>query len=93
MAKGIFDDIIIRNSISINELPPYSMTNLRATKTNENNIFWKKMTHSQVTAAYSFLVDLGNLPDKNSFGNIDKENPLALDPMVYRHLSLGTSDS
>ena len=82
MVKGIFDDIIIRNSISINELPPYSMANLRAVKTKQNQEFWKKITHSQVVAVYTFLKDLDNLPDQSEFDNVDREHPLDWDPMV-----------
>ena len=82
MAKGILDDIIIRNSISINELPPYSMANLRTVKTKQNKEFWKKITHSQVVAAYIFLKDLDNLPDQSEFDNFDREHPLDRDRMV-----------
>ena len=82
MAKGIFDDIIIQTSISINELPPYSMANLQNVKTKQNKEFWKKITHSQVVAAYIFLKDLDNLPNQSEFDNVDREHPLDWDPMV-----------
>ena len=88
MAKGIFDNIVIRNSISINELPPYSMANLRAVKTKQNKVFGRKITQS-VVAAYTFLKDLDNLPDQNEFDNFNIEHPLEWDPMdsfqIFEH--------
>ena len=88
-AKGIFDNIVICNSISINELLPYSMANLRAVKTKQNKAFWRKITQSQVVAAYTFLKDLDNLPDQNEFDNVNIEHPLEWDPMdsfqIFEH--------
>ena len=38
-AKKVFDDAIIFNSLSMNELPPFTMTKLRKKKQKKTNVF------------------------------------------------------
>ena len=47
MAHGIFEDVIIKNAIPNFELPPYTMNDLRDTKTEENTAFWRSLKNSQ----------------------------------------------
>ena len=65
MAKRIFDDTIIRNSISINELPPYTMNNLRIQKSEKNKQFWRTNIESQLESIYSAIKDEAHYPTKN----------------------------
>ena len=81
MFKGIFDDAVIYNTISINELPPYTMASLRATKTNENIQFWASIIESQQHAIYNFLRQLSGIPSRDDIANVSKENPFEWNPI------------
>ena len=65
MAKSIFDDIIIHNNISINELLPFTMTNLRLKKTEENDQLWKSIIETQMNALYITINNDETVPSKN----------------------------
>ena len=82
MAYGIFEDVIIHNSIPIFELPPYSMNALRDAKTTENKIFWESLKKSQLTSALSTLQYMESIPSEEETNNVDRENPLDWNPLT-----------
>ena len=79
MAKRIFDDSIIHNEISINELPPFSMNSLRVQKSAENERFWRANVESQVESIYSMLQEKENYPIKDEILEVTRELPMNWD--------------
>ena len=47
MANGIFNNVILYDQIPMNELPPYTMNQLRVDKSNQNDMFWRNIKESQ----------------------------------------------
>ena len=87
MSKGIFDDAIIHNTISINELPPHTISSLRASKTNENTQFWASIIISQKHAIYNFLHQLSGIPSSDDLANVSRENKFDWNPIqaIFRN--------
>ena len=81
MAKNIFDDAIIHNALSINEIPPYSMVTLRDHKTRDNVQFWKSNFKTQLQAVYLTLRNLDGIPPKELLQTITRDNPINWDPL------------
>ena len=75
MAKRIFDDTIIHNSISINELQPYPMNNLRIQKSEENKQFWRTNIESQLESIYSAIKDAAHYHTKTEILLVDRDSP------------------
>ena len=46
--KGTFDDYIIHNSMSMTELPPFSMKSIRISKTTQDQLFLSSLFESQL---------------------------------------------
>ena len=82
MANGIFEDVILHNSIPIFELPPYSMNSLRDTKTVENVCFWELLIVSQLQSSRSALKHMENIPSVEEIINVDREKPLEWSPLT-----------
>ena len=82
MANGIFEDVILHNSIPIFELPPYSMNSLRDTKTVENIHFWESLILSQLQSARSALKHMENIPSVEEIINVSREKPLKWSPLT-----------
>ena len=80
MAKKVFDDAIIHNALSMNELPPFTMTTLRTVRTEENDLFWRKMKNSQLNSVYASLEHTPGVPSRQSVSEVDRENPMVWNP-------------
>lgn len=81
LAKTLFDDIIIKNILPINELPPFTMNQLREVVTEKNKQFWIENNECQLHAIYSVVADLFDVPEKESVLNASKNNPLEWNPL------------
>ena len=83
MAYGIFEDVILHNSISIFELPPFSMNTLRDTTTSENKRYWDSIKNSQYRSAVSSLQHMENIPSEQEIEDVDRNNPHDWDPVSH----------
>ena len=81
MAKRIFDDTIIHNAMSINELPPYSIVSLRNDQAEQNKQFWVSIVQSQLHSIFSSLQSLDGIPTKDDIIEITRETQLQWDPL------------
>ena len=77
MAYGIFNDVIVHNSIPIFELPPFYMTTLRNLKTVENEKFWYSKKEYQLKAVT--LQYLDNIPSLDEMMIVTRDDPLEWD--------------
>ena len=82
MAKGIFDDAIIHNEMSLNELPPYSMAVIRSNKTDENIQYWSSFVKSQVHSIYSSIPVSERIPSKDDILKATRDTPIFWDPIT-----------
>ena len=64
MAYGIFEDVIVNNSIPIFELPPFTMNALRDNTTVGNKRYWESFKNSQYRSAVSSLQYMENIPSE-----------------------------
>ena len=83
MAKGIFDDSIIHNSMSMNELPPLSMASIRISKTTQNQVFWLSLVESKLQSIYSIIQVSIGMPSKNDVLLSTRESPIQWDLWIY----------
>ena len=79
MAKGIFDDSVIKNSMSMNELPPLSMASIRISKTAQNQVFWSSLVESKLQSIYSTIQVFIGMSSKNDVLQSTRESPLQRD--------------
>ena len=91
MAKGICDDSIIHNAMSMNELPPLSMSSLRISKKTQNQVFWSSLVESKLQSIYSIVQVLKGMPYKNDVLQSTRESTIQWDPEYmmtqYEHQS------
>ena len=85
MAKRVFDDAIIHNALSMNELPPFTMTGLRLKQTESNNRFWTSNKEAQLQSIYTVLRHMDNIPSKDEIMSVNRETPMVWNPV--RNLS------
>ena len=83
MAHGIFNNVILHDSIPINELPPYTMNRLRVEKSNQNDMFWRKIKESQLTSVMSAMSNMENFPTVEQVMNADQDRPLNWNPLDH----------
>ena len=96
MAKGIFDDPIIHDTISINESPPFLTASLPFEKIRQNQLFWSALIESQLESIFSsnFIIS-DSMPSKFDFLNsVTRDNPFRWDPVCslkqYEYQSVGS---
>ena len=92
MSKGIFDDSIVHDAISINELPPFTMASLRSSKTEANQKFWNDITKSQLQAIYNILQVLNGIPSLDEVSSVSRDTPLEWDPLQTIHRNTNQSE-
>ena len=63
MAKKVFDDAIVHNTMSMNKLPPFTMATVRGVRTAENDAFWQNIKTSQLDSVYATLQHSQGIPD------------------------------
>ena len=85
MAKGIFDDSIIHNSMSMNELPPRSMASIRTSKTAQNQVIWSALVESKLQSIYSTIQVFIGMSSKNDVLQSTRESPLQRDLSIRSH--------
>ena len=79
-AKKVLDDAIIHNALSMNELPPFTMSTLREKKTAENKEYWSNMKQSQLDAVYSFLQHTEAIPMRESLSDVSRDELIEWSP-------------
>ena len=91
MAKRVFDDAIIHNALAMNELPPFTMTGLRAVQMQANKEFWRSKKKSQLRSIYNTLQNTNGIPSKEEVMQATRESPLEWDAVQtltqYEHQS------
>ena len=78
-AKHIFDEVIIQDSLPINDIPPCLRTQIAAQIDEENNSNWSDMKSNQIETMYASLhnaIELCNIPSKENLLNATKTNPI-----------------
>ena len=78
-AKHIFDEVIIHDSLPINDIPPCLRTQIAAQIDEENNSNWSDMKTNQIETMYASLhnaIELCNIPSKENLMNATKTNPI-----------------
>ena len=81
MAHGLFEDIILNNLISISELPPFTMNDLRCESTVKNISEWKKLKKSQYQSAICCAQHMEDVPSMEEILAITREAPLQWNPL------------
>ena len=72
IAKKIFDDAIINNGLTMNELPPFTMSALCMVKTAENEQYWEDIKYSQLDSIYSILHNTNGIPPRETIMNVTR---------------------
>jgi hypothetical protein len=80
-SKKVFDDAIRNNALSMSELPPFTMSTLRAVKTKENEAWWSNMKNSQLDAIYAILRNANSIPSRDAISRVTRESPLTWSPI------------
>ncbi|MDB4430362.1 GIY-YIG nuclease family protein [bacterium] len=90
-AQKVLDDAIVHNALSINELPPFTMSSLRVEKTAENEQLWTDHKTSQLQSVYNTLNNTQGIPSKEDVLAAERDSPLQWDPLEtvvrYEHQS------
>ncbi len=81
MAKTIFDDAIIHDALTINDIPQFSMVDLQNIKTSENEQFWISNIESQLQAVCSTLRNLYRIPSRDLLQHVSRDNPFDWNPL------------
>eukprot|EP00956_Cyclotella_meneghiniana_P018903 scaffold31899_cov24-Cyclotella_meneghiniana.AAC.1 len=84
-AHKVFADAIMRNELSMNELPPFTMSTLLDAKTDETNQWWQNMKNSQLDAVYSVLQHTQGIPTRESVAAVTRDTPLEWSPTEDIH--------
>ena len=92
MAKGIFDDAIMHDAMSLNELPPYIIASVYDKKIEENKQFQSSLVNSQLDSIFSSIPVSNGIPAKDDIINIKRDTPIKWDPLTifaqYQNQSL-----
>ena len=89
MAKKVFDDAIIHNALSMNELPPFTMTTLRTVRTEENDLFWRKIkVHSSILSMYLLSTHRVYHPEKALLKLIEKTQWREIQQTQYLNMNV-----
>ena len=80
MAKKVFDDAIVHNTMSMNELPPFTMATVRGVRTAENDAFWQNIKTLQLDSVYATLQHSQGIPDRATLTNVNRMNPMRWSP-------------
>lgn len=80
MAKRVFDDAIIHNALSINEIPPFTMVSLRQKEQHKCDNFWKDTIQSQLQSVYSTLSSTNGIPTVEDVTTATRDDPLQWNP-------------
>ena len=80
MAKKVFDDAIVHNTMSMNELPPFTMAAVRGVRTAENDAFWQDIKTSQLDSVYATLQHSQGIPDRVSLTAVRRLCPMRWSP-------------
>ena len=81
MAKRVFDDAIVHNCLSMNELPPFTMSNVRAVNDEKIQQFWTSLVNSQLHSVYTTLCNINNLPTQDEILQAHRHLPLDWNPL------------
>eukprot|EP00956_Cyclotella_meneghiniana_P023953 scaffold47551_cov95-Cyclotella_meneghiniana.AAC.1 len=84
-AHKVFADAIMRNELSMNELPPFTMSTLLDTKTEETNQWWQNIKNSQLDAVYSVLQHTQGIPTRETVSAVTRDTPLEWSPTEDIH--------
>ena len=79
MSKRVFDDAIVHNALAMNELPPFTMTGLRAVQTQANEEFGRSNKESQLRSIYNTLQHTSGIPSREQVMQAPWESPLEWD--------------
>ena len=79
-AKKVLDDAILHNALSMNELPPFTMSTLRDKRTAENKEYWSNMMQSQLVAVYSSLQHTVGILTRESLSGVSRDGPIEWAP-------------
>jgi predicted GIY-YIG superfamily endonuclease len=96
MAKTVFDDAILRDELSISELPPFTMASLRAATTAQNEQFWQSTIQSQLQSIFNTLQNTEGVPSMDNVLQAERRAPLQWSPVNdvirYEHQSQQSFD-
>ena len=91
MAKRVFDDAIIHNALTMNELPPFTMSGIRSVQSEKQDKFWNSTKESQLNSIYNNLRHLNEIPSRQQVLETTRELPLNWNPIhtftQYEHQS------
>ena len=74
---------IVINALSMNELPPFTMSTLREKKTAENKEYWSNVKQSQLDAVYSFLQHTEEILMRESLSSVSRDELIEWSPTEY----------
>ena len=74
IASRFFEDIIVHDEFSANDIP-FMLTELLNEAEDNEVRFWNGMKEYQLTSIYATLGDMPNLPDHDDIMNASKFNP------------------
>ena len=80
MAKKVFDDVIVHNTMSMNELPLFTMATVRRVRTAENDAFWQNIKSSQLDSVYATLQHSQGIPDCVKLTTVRRLSPMRWSP-------------
>ena len=80
MVKRVFDDAIVHNCLSMNELPPFTMSNVCAVNDEKIQQFWTSLINSQLHSVFTTLCNVNNLPSKEEILQVHCYSPLDWNP-------------
>lgn len=81
-SKNVMDNAIVNDSLSMNELPPFTMATLRMSTTAQNKQWWADMTNLQLDSIYSTrsLQQTDGMPTREDINNVTRDTPLMWNP-------------
>ena len=80
MASRVFEDIIVHDEFTANEIP-FTMTELLNNTQQEHSCFWNELRDSHFTSALTTLRGIPNLPTREDILNSSRGMPFTWDPV------------
>ena len=80
MASRVFEDIIVHDEFTANEIP-FTMTELLNNTEQDHHRFWNEMKESQLTSVFTTLRGIPNLPTREDILNSTRDLPFSWDPV------------